>query len=390
MALCPRRRVGRGVGRGTRSRLARAPRPARVTRVLHERAPATRTRPRRSARGATARARRQPRLARVDELVESGSARMYSPLNALELLHVEERRRRVARPRGGTGRTISRTARSRGRRAAPSPSSHQVVAHGLGEVALVAVAARAPPCRGASTASGASRSRGAGTWANTGWSPPPRASHSSIAFGVFGRCSSPRMTWRDAHVDVVDHVGEDEHRQCRRPRWSTKSSISAFSNVGVAADQVDDLGGALARRAEPQRPAVARPQAAVAAEAVVAGRRCPSSARRSPRGCSRSSRRGRLEQERAPRHRAYSAVRWLWKYGPSSQSTPIHRARSRCPRSTRRGCARRRCPRCAGRTCPRAGGRRSSCRGRSAPRPRGSSPSGRGANRTRGADAVTR
>ena len=96
-----------------------------------------------------------------------------------------------------------------------------------------------------------------GTWANTGSSPPPRACHSSSAFGVLGRCSSPRMTW------VMP--------------MSMSSTTLASRNIGGAvaplddevldgavlerrraADEVDDVGRALPRGAEPQRTALAR------------------------------------------------------------------------------------------------------------------------------------
>ena len=81
----------------------------------------------------------------------------------------------------------------------------------------------------------------------------------------------------------------------------------------LAADEVDDLGRALARRAEPQGPSLARPQPAITAEPVVAG----TLVALGPRvdhlaGAVAVVGVAATRTERAAAS-AYSAVRWLWK-----------------------------------------------------------------------------
>ncbi len=145
----------------------------------------------------------------------------------------------------------------------------------------------------------------------------------------------------------------------------------------LAADEVDDLRRALARRAEPQRPALARLQPAIAAEPVVA--RTLVALRPGVdhfAGAVAVVGVAALVEARPRRpHTARCAGSGSTDPRPTRRRSTA--ARSGCRRSTRRGCARRRCLRCAGRTCRRAGVRRSSCRGRSSRRPRGSNPSGR-------------
>ena len=108
-------------------------------------------------------------------------------------------------------------------------------------------------------------------------------------------------------------------------RCSTKSSISAFSNTGsprMRSTTFVEPSRACGTAAPGPRPAPTHDHGRTRrSRALVALR----PRRRSPRECSRSSRRGRHRERRAAAS-ACSAVRWLWKYGPSSHSTPIHRS----------------------------------------------------------------
>ena len=79
---------------------------------------------------------------------------------------------------------------------------------------------RRPPGRGAWRASCAASFTSIGRWAKSGSAVPARSASSAAQtrspFGVVGRRSSPRMTWRDRHVPVVDHVGQHEERLAGR------------------------------------------------------------------------------------------------------------------------------------------------------------------------------
>ena len=103
-----------------------------------------------------------------------------------------------------------------------------------------------------------------------GRAAPSSADHSSSPLGVDGSRSSPRMTWVMRHVDVVDHVGQDEQR-CADRLHHHEVLDGVVREDDVAPDEVVD------HRRSPSsgtRKRSARPvavQAPVPTEAVVAG-----------------------------------------------------------------------------------------------------------------------
>ena len=144
---------------------------------------------------------------------------------------------------------------------------------------------------------------------------PPTA---AAAFGVFGRCSSARITWvmpmsMSSTTLARMNMGEPSLRRI------TKSSIVSLANVGLAPDEVDDDGRRPRGRPEPQRATRPGPEVAVAAEAVVARRPAPllGAGVDLLAGAVAVVGGPRLVQRRRRPRRG--ARRWCdWKYGPSS------------------------------------------------------------------------
>ena len=153
----------------------------------------------------------------------------------------------------------------------------------------------------------------------------------------------------DAHVGVVDGVGQQEHRRAVRRGAITKSSRSAFANSTSprtrSSKAVTPSSGVRKRSARP----VAGLEAAVAAEAVVARRAAPllGPGLDLPRACSRRvGRARRLAAARPPRRRRRPRSDW-WTGSLVPVEAEPARASRRWRRSARAGCARCRCPRCA-------------------------------------------
>ena len=76
----------------------------------------------------------------------------------------------------------------------------------------------------------------------------------------------------DPHVEVVDDVCQEEDRPAVAPHEDEILDESVLE-LRLAADEIDDRRRPLPWRAEPERPPLARPEAALAAEPVVAGPR---------------------------------------------------------------------------------------------------------------------
>ena len=193
---------------------------------------------------------------------------MYSPLNAASFFTSKNAGEECTSSSRHSSAMLLDTARSRGHRAAPSRAASGSSASPRADSPRRG-SARARPCRGASRASGASRSRGAGR-ARRPAARRRRGPATADRLRRVGQVLLGPDDVRDAHVDVVDDVGEDEHRRCRCERCSTKSSMCAFSNTGSprmrSTTLVDPSRGVRNRRARPS-PGT---KPAITAEPVVA------------------------------------------------------------------------------------------------------------------------
>ena len=127
----------------------------------------------------------------------------------------------------------------------------EVVAHRLGQVAGVAqlLDRRRAVALGELLAVGAVQQRQVGVDAAA---RRPSASKTSSCLGVLERWSSPRTTWRDAGVEVVDGDREVVERRCRR-RGRSRGRRGGRAGRRVAADEVVDDGLALVGDAQADR-----------------------------------------------------------------------------------------------------------------------------------------
>ena len=154
---------------------------------------------------------------------------------------------------------------------------HQVVAHGGGQVALVAVGLQGDlvAALGQLLPLLVDDDRDVRPDRRGGAQRLPE----QLLLGGVGQVLLGADHVGDPHGHVVDDVGQQEHRRAVAA-GDDEVLEQLVLEGGLAADQVDHHGLALVGRAEAQRAALARAQGPVAAEAVVAGVAVAASGRR--------------------------------------------------------------------------------------------------------------